>query len=291
MEARRWPPVPEPARWLIRFGYDGAGFQGWARQPGARTIEGVILDGLRRRGLLTASGPPLEVASRTDRGVSARGNALTLSSALPGPSLLRALNGLSPEIFFVAAARVPPAFRVRSARRRTYRYFEHAPEGTLSGWRDAAHLFRGPIDVRSFGREIPGERPSWREIESVTVRRQHDGFVIEVRAPSYVWGMVRKIVGVLREVAAGRLASSRLEAAIRGRERLTLPMAEATGLVLWEVEYPRRRWAFRWSGPNRYQAAWWARARRELAARGSVLDTLPVGPAGRRERVRRNRIA
>ncbi|MCI4322345.1 MAG: hypothetical protein L3K05_08590, partial [Thermoplasmata archaeon] len=71
------------------------------------------------------------MASRTDRGVSARGNALALTSPLPGAGLLRALNGLRPEIFFTAATEVEEAFRPRAARSRTYRYWEAQPLGPL----------------------------------------------------------------------------------------------------------------------------------------------------------------
>jgi tRNA U38,U39,U40 pseudouridine synthase TruA len=79
------------------------------------------------------------------------------------------------------------------------------------------------------------------------------GLVVEVRAPSFVWGMVRKIIAALREYDAGRVTLSQLEGAVRGQVRLTLPMAEPEGLVLWDVEYPVQ-WTVHWKGPNRRQA-------------------------------------
>ena len=75
---------------------------------------------------------------------------------------------------------------------------------------------------------------------------------MEIRAPSFVWGMVRKIVAALREYDTGRLTLARLEAALAGRVRLTLPMAEPEGLVLWEVEYAIP-WTLTWNGLNRHQ--------------------------------------
>ena len=219
----------------------------------------------------------LEVASRTDRGVSARANALTLRSSLTAATLLRSLNGIDPNIFFTAATPVPEEFRARHAVRRTYRYFEAAHgENDRRAW-EAAPLFRGTVDVRSLGRSIPSTAPSWRAIESVTVRPLDGGWLVEVRAPAFVWGMVRKIVAALRQVDAGRLSAARLRSALEGKVRLTLPMAEPEPLVLWEVEYDLP-WTVLWRGPNRGQAAA-ARAHRDtLWVRSRLIDALPAGP-------------
>ena len=230
--------------------------------------------GLVRLGLTTSGGAgALEVASRTDRGVSARANALTLSSPLAGPALLRRLNAIDPAFFFTAATPIPEGFRVRRAVRRTYRYFEPAVARANSPAIPAAALFAGTIDVRSFGRALPTEVPTWREVESVTVRPLEKGSVIEVRAPSFVWGMVRKIVGALRAVDAGRLPIPRLRSALEGRTRLMLPLAEPEPLVLWEVEYDVA-WSDRWEGPTRVQLALRQRDRAGWWARGRVLESI-----------------
>ncbi|MGA8537491.1 MAG: hypothetical protein WB789_08895, partial [Thermoplasmata archaeon] len=177
------------ARWVVRFGYEGSSYGGWARQPGRRTIEGALLRGLARPGSSSTVRPEtLEVASRTDRGVSARANALTIESRLDGPALLRVLNGTSPEMWFTDAAPVPDGFRVRRARRRVYRYFESDWGRSLERTRAAAQLFCGEVDVRSFGRRLTNGPPVRRPIEAVEVRTEPDGWTIEVRAPSFVWG-------------------------------------------------------------------------------------------------------
>ena len=209
--------------------------------------------------------------------MSAVGNALALSSALSGPSLLRALNGISPWIHFTAAAEIPTEFRVRRAARREYRYFESTPSSGSERLEAALRLFSGRVDVRSLGRALPKDPPVWREIESVQVEPAGpDASVIVVRAPSFVWGMVRKIVGALRLVEAERLPVPRLASALAGHERLTLPMAEPEPLVLWEVEYPVS-WTLRGAGPNRHQRAGWRAARTEALTRVRVLDAVTGG--------------
>src|SRR5215813_13530034 len=56
----------------VRLGlaYDGGGFSGWARQPGRRTVQGVLAEALGR--VLRAE-VGLTVAGRTDAGVHASG--------------------------------------------------------------------------------------------------------------------------------------------------------------------------------------------------------------------------
>src|SRR6266542_1122232 len=50
--------------------YDGTEFHGWARQPGVRTIGGLLEEALGR---LLPEPPRLSVARRTDAGVHAEG--------------------------------------------------------------------------------------------------------------------------------------------------------------------------------------------------------------------------
>lgn len=266
-------------RWIIRFGYDGRGFLGWARQPGKRTIEGEILRGLRAMGVASADGlGSIAVASRTDRGVSARGNALVLPSDLSGEDLLRALNGISPEIYFTHATEVPDTFRPRECLGRTYRYFDPLVVHHSEERRAAVHALEGRIDARSFGRAVPADQPCWRTIESVTSHTLRGGNLIEVRAPAFVWGMVRKIVAALREIDAGRLSVPSLRAAATGRVRLTLPLAEPEPLVLWDVHYPLK-WEHAWSGLNRHQSKHWTAARTSRWVHARLIDALaPKGP-------------
>jgi len=259
-------------RQLLRFGYDGAAFRGWARQPKLRTIEGEIRAGLVRQGIQSSTDTlRLEVASRTDRGVSARGNALTLESDLAPGALLRAMNGLAPEIFFTAIARVDESFPVRHAVRRVYRYFEPPGDHDAHRWERVAQLMVGEIDVRSFGRGIPSEHPMIRTVQSIRVASLESGLVVEVTGPSFVWNQVRKMVGALRAVESGKLAPDRLRAAARGERRISLPLAEPDRLVLWDVEFPVE-WELRWSGPNRRQRKHWEESLAAMWSRSKILS-------------------
>jgi tRNA pseudouridine(38-40) synthase len=215
----------------------------------------------------------LDVASRTDRGVSARGNALALYSTLSGRGLLGALNGVAPEIFFSAAREVDGSFRPRAARSRTYHYLESDPVGPIEAYRRAASLAVGDLDVRSFGRGLPADRPVVRTVRRFDVVADGAGLRLEIEGPSFVWGMVRKLVAATRSVAAGELGAKEFREALSGGRRLTVALAEPEPLVLWDVEYGQP-WAVTADAFRARKSAYFARERRAAVSRVTLLDRL-----------------
>ena len=107
----------------LTIAYAGGGFRGWARQPGARTVEGTLREGLAR--LYDAVGP-LQVGGRTDAGVHALANVVSVevSGGPPAARSLVALNALLPrDLAVTAVEQAPPAFHARHwATSRSYRY-------------------------------------------------------------------------------------------------------------------------------------------------------------------------
>ena len=209
--------------------------------------------------------------------MSARANAVALESSLPANSLLRALNGLAHDIFFTAAHPIDPSFQPRHASFRWYRYLEPAGEHDLARWKGLIRRFVGPVDARSFGRGIPSHSAVSRILRHASVGREGSWFVIDLKAPSFVWGMVRKIVASVRAVENGDLSEAALDEAIAGRRRLTLPLAEPERLILWEVGYPFR---FETATP-RYsdrQLRYWDEQLQASALRGAVLERLKPSP-------------
>ncbi|MCI4360318.1 MAG: hypothetical protein L3J91_01300 [Thermoplasmata archaeon] len=241
----------------------------------------MILDGVVRLGIVrTPEAVQLEVASRTDRGVHARANALLMTSSLAGSSLLRALNAVNAEIFFSAARSVPAGFSVRTARSRSYRYYEPAAGRHVDRWTAAAALFHDFIDVRSFGRDVASTSPVWRKIDRVTAVRGRGLIRVDLRAPSFEWHEVRKIVAGLRSYDEGKIGLGDLQDAIEGRRRLTLPMAEPERLVLWDVRY-EKGWDVRVNPrEGRYLRAA-TESHEALRVRASILHGLWPARAGR----------
>ena len=90
--------------------YDGTAFRGWARQPGARTVEGELRHALAQ---LYRRVEALTVAGRTDTGVHALGNVVSVEveTGPPPERAAEALNGLLPHDLSVLEAEpaTPPS--------------------------------------------------------------------------------------------------------------------------------------------------------------------------------------
>ncbi len=234
----------------LTVAYDGTGFHGWARQPGERTVEGVLAEGI---GSVYAGAGPLAVAGRTDAGVHALANVASVEVAggPPPGRAARALNAVLPDDLAVVDAREgAPGFHARfSARSRSYRYriwrsplrspFEVGRSlwhpGPLDAGRLAAcaALLPGEHDFRAF---TPTDTQHDVFVRDVASARWHDrggALEFEISADSFLRHMVRTLVGTMLERRPDELAAL-LAGAHRSRAGATAP---ACGLYLVSVGY------------------------------------------------------
>lgn len=228
--------------------YDGAAFSGWAIQPGKRTIEGVLRDGLDR---VYPGWAELSVGGRTDAGVHARGQVASVSveTGPPADQAAQAINTvLPPDVAVVHAGEAPSGFNARfSATSRTYRYVvlnrpvRSALEARRALWwprpidADAlnatAALLQGVHDFTAFTPAETHHRVFRREVRSATWECDGDRWQFVITANSFLRHMVRTLVGTMLE---GHDLSALLDGGERVDSGLTAP---ACGLYLESVEY------------------------------------------------------
>jgi tRNA pseudouridine38-40 synthase len=241
----------------LDIAYDGAGFSGWAIQPGLRTVQGEIEGALER---LFGERITLSVAGRTDAGVHALGQVASFVTERPPPEALgRALNGLTgPDVAIARADPVDERFDARrSALSRRYRYrietgsppspFER---GRALAWphrldREAldwcAEALLGEHDFTAFTpTETYHERFERRILAAAWSEEQGSQRILrfEVEADAFMRGMVRVVVGTILEVAAGRRSREDFAALLDGSPREAAgETAPAHGLYLLRISY------------------------------------------------------
>ena len=261
----------EPDRLRLRLvvAYDGAGFRGFAAQPGQRTVAGELIGALSTA---LRQSVDLTCAGRTDAGVHAAGQ--VVHTDIVGPvdtvSLVKAVNAmLGPAVVLRSAEPAPPGFDARrSARARHYRYLVlqgDAPDPLLAplAWhvRDrldiramaaGADALLGEHDFRAFCRRPPGTAPgepitrrvldaSWHEVPW-TPGGLEDGARLlrfDISAQSFCHQMVRSVVGTLAEVGRGRKRASDVTWMLGSGDRSEgANLAPPHGLCLLSVDYP-----------------------------------------------------
>ncbi len=243
----------------LDLAYHGAGFAGWATQPGQRTVQGELEGALER---ILGAPAPLTVAGRTDAGVHAWAQVASFAAASDPPEeLARALNSHTGHDLVVRAAASAGAFDARrDAVSRTYCYrvlAERTPNpfeagislfwphrvdlGALAGCADA---LRGTHDFTAF---TPTQTEHVRFERDILRAEWHqkpavlgEGNVLElwIEADAFMRNMVRVLVGTMLEVAGGRRPLEDFAGLLEGapRERAG-DTARAQGLHLAEVSY------------------------------------------------------
>ncbi len=256
---------------VLKVAYDGTEFSGFAaqeRQTHVRTVAGELA---RALGTLLRREVDLTCAGRTDAGVHARAQHVSVpmtpeeSASLSGERLLRSLGAVLPgDVRVGAVYRADAGFSARfDARARRYRYrIVAGPVGALfnarwSWWLrcrsasdldvaamdEAARCLVGEHDFKSFCKTASAQgKPTCRFVESVGFEEEEAMgermLVLDVVGNAFLHSMVRTIVGTLVEVGLGRRDPAWVADALAARDRRAAgPCAPACGLTFWDVRY------------------------------------------------------
>ncbi len=265
----------ETVRLRLDLAYDGSEFSGWSRQPGLRTVEGVL-----DAAIATLLGDPefkvrLVVAGRTDAGVHAIGQVAhidvtpaqyrRLASARRSGSveqaIARRLNGIvgatSTDLEIDRVTVAPPGFDARFSplwrhyeyriadalshrdpRRRAHTLWHHA-ELDHEAMDAAAQSLTGLHDFAAFCKPREGATTIRTLLEYGWTRTPEGVLVGQVRADAFCHSMVRALVGGVVAVGLARIDADQLRGILTDAVKANaFAVVAARGLTLVRVGYP-----------------------------------------------------
>jgi tRNA pseudouridine38-40 synthase len=242
-------------RFKLLIEYAGTRYSGWQIQKNARTVQGEI-----ERAIHDATGASefeLYGSGRTDGGVHALAQVahLQLDTRLDPQTLQWRINdGLPADINVLAIEKVPHAFHARHdavARRYLYQISRRRTafakpyvwwvreDLKVSAMRDAAALFVGMKDFRSFTADDPEETSTRVKVEHIEIEEQDALLLVRVQGSHFLWRMVRRLVGVLVAVGRRELRLADVEHMLASASEIPAALtAPASGLFLERVYYP-----------------------------------------------------
>ena len=239
---------------MLVLAYDGSGFDGWQRQPGRRTVQGVLEEHLSA---VLEETIAVRGAGRTDAGCHARGQvaSFTTGSALPAQAIAPVMNQRLPDDLRVrSAAEAESGFDARRSaigRRYTYRLLKEEdllfariawyPRRPLdpAGLARATAPLEGEHDCAAF--QSAGGTPvaSVCRIAHAAWRPWEGGLQLDITADHFLYHMVRSIVGTALALQGESDPGAAMRACLASRDRGRAgPTAPAHGLCLEEVLYP-----------------------------------------------------
>lgn len=256
---------------VLRIGYNGKNFSGYAAQDGMRTIEGCVKNALET---FLQREVALECAGRTDAGVHAQAQYISLpiqehETELSRTKIMRALAALCPEDISVRTIyHAPAGFSARfDARARSYTYriamaplkpiltadfvwwARHIDHVCMDDMNEAASYLIGEHNFESFCKTSSAKLLTdqglslKRCISDIHVSRDYiigeQIIRLDITGNAFLHNMVRIITGALLEVGRGAKDPLWVKEVLEAKDRTcaatTVP---ACGLTLEKVVYP-----------------------------------------------------
>jgi tRNA pseudouridine38-40 synthase len=235
--------------------YDGTNFAGWAAQSGMRTVESTLSEGLRT---VLRQPVKLSVAGRTDAGVHASGQVVSFEADTelePSVVAYKTTAVLPEDLALRRCILADEGFDARRyAKSRSYEYrvindpvrsplkrrraIYVARDLDLDLLQNAARLVGGTHDFRAFTPSRTYHVRFERIVTESTWKRSGNLLVYYVTADSFLYSMVRTLVGTMLEVADGRREMASFERLLSGGERSEAgPALASKGLTLVGVGY------------------------------------------------------
>lgn len=234
--------------------YRGTAYHGWQRQKDTATVQGMIEFALEK-----FFGGPVMIngASRTDAGVHAYGQVFSfrLETRIPAQNIRKVLNELLPPDIRIMDCREIADFHARGGvRKKFYRYVIHNSAITyplysglcwqlqdrlnIEKMRALLGLFKGKKDYKAFSGSGTQHKDFLRTVDSIKIKTEGKWVIIDFKAKSFLYNMIRKITAALVSHGLGEMSKNEIERMFTTGDRsINRHMAPPEGLYLVKIIY------------------------------------------------------
>ncbi len=241
---------------LLSIQYDGKNYYGWQEQTTPDTVQGKLQEAIYK---FCQEKVKIYVAGRTDAGVHALSQYahFETNTKLEESTWLLGLNSHLPDDIRINFVKfISDEFHARfSALSRTYRYiiYNNNIKPCLNrnkvGWyylhhldenkmQNAANILVGEKDFSCFRSAHCQSKSPIKKINDIIVIRKKNFILIDINANSFLYNMVRNIVGSLVLVGSGEKEISWIETVLNSKDRkIAGKQFPPDGLFLLNIEY------------------------------------------------------
>ncbi|XP_040914129.1 tRNA pseudouridine synthase A [Toxotes jaculatrix] len=282
---------------VLLLAYSGKGYYGMQRNPGTsqfRTIEDDLVTALVKSGCIPENHADdmkkmsFQRCARTDKGVSAAGQVVSLKVRLIEDIIEKINEHLPPQIRVLGFKRVTQGFNSKNnCDARTYSYMlptvAFSPKdydtGNIAAFRlDSETLqkvnrlfafYKGTHNFHNFtSQKAPNDPSARRYITEMScgepfICSNSEFAVITVRGQSFMLHQIRKMIGLVIAVVKGYAKEEVIQRSW-GQEKVDVPKAPGLGLVLERVHFDR--YNKRFGGDGLHERLEWDREEEAIKA-------------------------
>jgi len=240
----------EKSRYIFKFYYIGSKkYYGSQRQPDYLTVEDCLLSALKERKYIKddkKSG--FEVASRTDKYVSARGSSFSFVTEKK-PILMEINTYLPKNIGIWGYSEVPRDFKSRyNALYRHYKYIvphssifrRKITSNNLKEMIKACKTFEGSHDFSNFSKREKDNEKTIRDIMVASLRLDGDFLIFDFKSRAFLRQQIRRMVAKIFEVGLEVITFEEFLDLFNPSRTCSYQPANPLGLILWDINYGKK---------------------------------------------------
>ncbi|MFX0047540.1 MAG: hypothetical protein ACFE8G_05150 [Candidatus Hermodarchaeota archaeon] len=231
----------EKTRYLFKFYYIGSKkYFGSQRQPDYETIEDRLIIALQEKGYVNdikQSG--FEVASRTDKFVSARGSAFSFTTNKT-PVLIEINSALPKHIGIWAYTKVPLDYLSRyNAKFRHYKYITTFSKSLiyLNKMKMACKALEGRHDFKNFSKQNKEEEKTVRDLLLASMSIEGNFLIFDFKSRAFLRQQIRRMVVKILDLGLGRINYEDFLDLFNPTRSMSYQPADPFGLILWDIDY------------------------------------------------------